>query len=116
MMNFSFFAGVVVMFLFIFGGIYVSFLNSKIEKLSQDLSLSASANKNLAHSLDAKAQELQNLTKILESAKKKNEKERAHVERVKYKIIKDNNATCVNAVNDVFKRLHARDSNHSNAN
>ena len=90
----------------------ISSLKSENESLSQAVQVSLRANKELEIALDESEIEHKRNLEFLAKAKDKNEKERVYVEKIKYKIIKDNNSTCRGAINDVFSRLHdkARDS------
>ena len=92
----------------------ISSLKTENESLSQAINVSLKANKELEIALDESEIEHKRNLEFLAKAKDKNEKERVYVERVKYKIIKDNNGTCLNAINDVFSRLQqqTRDSKH----
>ena len=92
----------------------ISNLESENESLSQAINVSLKANKELEIALDESEIEHKRNLEFLAKAKSQNEKERVYVERVKYKIIKDNNGTCLNAINDVFSRLQqqTRDSKH----
>ena len=90
----------------------ISSLKSENESLSQAVQVSLRANKELEIALNESEIEHQKNLEFLAKAKSENEKERVYVEKIKYKIIKDNNSTCRGAINDVFSRLHdkARDS------
>ena len=92
----------------------ISSLKTENESLNEAVQVSLRANKELEIALNESEIEHQKNLEFLAKAKSQNEKERVYVERVKYKIIKDNNGTCLNAINDVFSRLHeqARDSKH----
>ena len=90
----------------------ISSLESENESLNEAINVSLKANKELEIALDESEIEHKQNLEFLAKAKDKNEKERVYVEKIKYKIIKDNNSTCRGAINDVFSRLHdkARDS------
>ena len=90
----------------------ISSLKTENESLSQAIQVSLKANKELEIALNESEIEHQRNLEFLAKAKSQNEKERVYVEKIKYKIIKDNNSTCRRAINDVFSRLHdkARDS------
>ena len=92
----------------------ISSLKTENQSLSQAIQVSLRANKELEIALSESEIEHQKNLEFLAKAKSENEKERVYVERVKYKIIKDNNGTCLNAINDVFSRLRgeARDNQH----
>lgn len=92
----------------------ISSLKSENQSLSQAINVSLKANKELEIALSESEIEHQKNLEFLAKAKSENEKERVYVEKIKYKIIKDNNGTCLNAINDVFSRLQqqARDSKH----
>ena len=92
----------------------ISNLESENESLSQAINVSLRANKELEIALDESEIEHKRNLEFLAKAKDKNEKERVYVEKIKYKIIKDNNGTCLNAINDVFSRLQqqTRDNQH----
>ena len=92
----------------------ISNLESENESLSQAINVSLKANKELEIALDESEIEHKRNLEFLAKAKDKNEKERVYVEKIKYKIIKDNNGTCLNAINDVFSRLQqqTRDNQH----
>ena len=92
----------------------ISSLKTENESLSQAIQVSLKANKELEIALSESEIEHQKNLEFLAKAKSQNEKERVYVERVKYKIIKDNNGTCLNAINDVFSRLQqqTRDNQH----
>lgn len=95
----------------------ISNLESENESLSQAINVSLRANKELEIALDESEIEHKRNLEFLAKAKDKNEKERVYVEKIKYKIIKDNNSTCRRAINDVFSRLQqqTRDSNYTKA-
>ena len=92
----------------------ISNLESENESLNEAINVSLRANKELEIALDESEIEHKRNLEFLAKAKDKNEKERVYVEKIKYKIIKDNNGTCLNAINDVFSRLQqqTRDSKH----
>ena len=92
----------------------ISSLETENQSLSQAINVSLKANKELEIALNESEIEHQKNLEFLAKAKSQNEKERVYVERVKYKIIKDNNGTCLNAINDVFSRLQqqTRDNQH----
>ena len=92
----------------------ISSLKTENQSLNEAVQVSLRANKELEIALNDSEIEHQKNLEFLAKAKSQNEKERVYVERVKYKIIKDNNGTCLNAINDVFSRLHeqTRDSKH----
>ena len=92
----------------------ISSLKTENQSLSQAVQVSLRANKELEIALNESEIEHQKNLEFLAKAKSQNEKERVYVERVKYKIIKDNNGTCLNAINDVFSRLQqqTRDNQH----
>ena len=95
----------------------ISSLKTENESLSQAIQVSLKANKELEIALSESEIEHQKNLEFLAKAKSQNEKERVYVEKIKYKIIKDNNGTCLNAINDVFSRLQqqTRDSNNTKA-
>ena len=95
----------------------ISNLESENESLNEAINVSLKANKELEIALDESEIEHKRNLEFLAKAKDKNEKERVYVEKIKYKIIKDNNGTCLNAINDVFSRLQqqTRDSNNTKA-
>ena len=95
----------------------ISSLKTENQSLNEAVQVSLRANKELEIALNESEIEHQKNLEFLAKAKSENEKERVYVERVKYKIIKDNNGTCLNAINDVFSRLQqqARDSNNTKA-
>ena len=92
----------------------ISSLKTENQSLNEAVQVSLRANKELEIALSESEIEHQKNLEFLAKAKSQNEKERVYVERVKYKIIKDNNGTCLNAINDVFSRLQhqARDNQH----
>lgn len=83
----------------------ISSLKTENQSLSQAVQVSLRANKELEIALNEREIEHQKNLEFLAKAKSENEKERVYVEKIKYKIIKDNNGTCLNAINDVFSRL-----------
>ncbi|MCI7023713.1 MAG: hypothetical protein MR964_05790 [Campylobacter sp.] len=95
----------------------ISSLKTENQSLSQAIQVSLRANKELEIALSESEIEHQKNLEFLAKAKSQNEKERVYVEKIKYKIIKDNNGTCLNAINDVFSRLQqqTRDSNNTKA-
>lgn len=95
----------------------ISSLKTENQSLSQAIQVSLRANKELEIALSESEIEHQKNLEFLAKAKSENEKERVYVEKIKYKIIKDNNGTCLNAINDVFSRLQqqTRDSNNTKA-
>ena len=95
----------------------ISSLKTENQSLSQAIQVSIKANKELEIALSESEIEHQKNLEFLAKAKSQNEKERVYVEKIKYKIIKDNNGTCLNAINDVFSRLQqqTRDSNNTKA-
>ena len=92
----------------------ISSLKTENQSLSQAIQVSLRANKELEIALSESEIEHQKNLEFLAKAKSQNEKERVYVEKIKYKIIKDNNGTCLNAINDVFSRLQqqTRDNQH----
>ena len=90
----------------------ISSLKTENQSLNEAVQVSLKANKELEIALNESEIEHQKNLEFLAKAKSQNEKERVYVEKIKYKIIKDNNSTCRRAINDVFSRLHdkARDS------
>ena len=92
----------------------ISSLKTENQSLNEAVQVSLRANKELEIALNESEIEHQKNLEFLAKAKSQNEKERVYVERVKYKIIKDNNGTCLNAINDVFSRLQqqTRDNQH----
>ena len=92
----------------------ISSLKTENQSLSQAVQVSLRANKELEIALNEREIEHQKNLEFLAKAKSENEKERVYVEKIKYKIIKDNNGTCLNAINDVFSRLQqqTRDNQH----
>lgn len=95
----------------------ISSLKTENQSLSQAVQVSLKANKELEIALNESEIEHQKNLEFLAKTKSQNEKERVYVEKIKYKIIKDNNGTCLNAINDVFSRLQqqTRDSNNTKA-
>ena len=92
----------------------ISSLKTENQSLNEAVQVSLKANKELEIALNESEIEHQKNLGFLAKAKSRNEKERVYVEKIKYKIIKDNNGTCLNAINDVFSRLHeqTRDNQH----
>ena len=92
----------------------ISSLKTENQSLNEAVQVSLKANKELEIALSESEIEHQKNLEFLAKAKSQNEKERVYVEKIKYKIIKDNNGTCLNAINDVFSRLHeqTRDNQH----
>lgn len=90
----------------------ISSLKTENESLNEAINVSLKANKELEIALNESEIEHKQNLEFLAKAKDKNEKERVYVEKIKYKIIKDNNSTCRGAINDVFSRLQqqTRDS------
>ena len=95
----------------------ISSLKTENQSLNEAVQVSIRANKELEIALSESEIEHQKNLEFLAKAKSRNEKERVYVEKIKYKIIKDNNGTCLNAINDVFSRLQqqTRDSNNTKA-
>ena len=95
----------------------ISSLKTENQSLNEAVQVSLKANKELEIALNESEIEHQKNLEFLAKAKSQNEKERVYVEKIKYKIIKDNNGTCLNAINDVFSRLQqqTRDSNNTKA-
>ena len=92
----------------------ISSLKTENQSLNEAVQVSLKANKELEIALSESEIEHRRNLEFLAKAKDKNEKERVYVEKIKYKIIKDNNGTCLNAINDVFSRLQqqTRDNQH----
>ena len=92
----------------------ISSLKTENQSLNEAVQVSLRANKELEIALSESEIEHQKHLEFLAKAKSQNEKERVYVEKIKYKIIKDNNGTCLNAINDVFSRLQqqTRDNQH----
>ena len=92
----------------------ISSLKSENQSLNEAVQVSLRANKEIEIALSESEIEHQKNLEFLAKAKSQNEKERVYVEKIKYKIIKDNNGTCLNAINDVFSRLQqqTRDNQH----
>ena len=95
----------------------ISSLKTENQSLNEAVQVSLRANKELEIALSESEIEHQKNLEFLAKAKSQNEKERVYVEKIKYKIIKDNNGTYLNAINDVFSRLQqqTRDSNNTKA-
>ena len=83
----------------------ISSLKTENQSLNEAVQVSLRANKELEIALNESEIEHKKNLEFLAKAKSQNEKERVYVEKIKYKIIKDNNGTCLNAINDVFSRL-----------
>ena len=92
----------------------ISSLKTENQSLNEAVQVSLRANKELEIALNESEIEHQKNLEFLAKAKSRNEKERVYVEKIKYKIIKDNNGTCLNAINDAFSRLQqqTRDNQH----
>ena len=92
----------------------ISSLKTENQSLNEAVQVSLRANKELEIALNDSEIEHQKNLEFLAQAKSQNETARVYVAKIKYKIIKDNNGTCLNAINDVFSRLQqqTRDNQH----
>lgn len=92
----------------------ISSLKSENQSLNEAVQVSLRANKELEIALGESEIEHQKNLEFLAKTKSRNEKERVYAQKIIYKIIKDNNGTCLNAINDVFSRLQqqTRDNQH----
>lgn len=93
----------------------ISSLKSENEMLNNAVNVSLKANKELEITLQESEIDYKRKLELLANQKDKNERERVYVEKIKYKIIRDNNSTCLGAINDVFSRLQqqTRDNNNT---
>lgn len=91
-------------------------LRKENAKKDEQISQIKSANEMLSLAIKKQEDELNATIATLEIAKNKKEIEVRYVEKIKYQIIKDKNASCIGSVNAVFARLfeQTRDQNSTN--
>lgn len=93
-------------------GVYIKYLNSEIADLESINATLNNANINLATAFNEEQERTKRQIDEISKAKNEVKKEVQYVEKIKYKIIKENNSTCISSLNDVFARLRQkRDTN-----
>lgn len=85
------------------------------ENLNANLSLIKEANNAYKDSLDELRQDYIKGLETLSSLKNEKEKEVRYVTTIKEKIIRDNNSTCIDAINAIYARLHEQRNTDNNA-
>ena len=107
---FSFLAVVVAV---IAGLWYIENLQSKLENSEALNTALQNANINLAAAWSDDRNKTQGEIDALIKAKNKVRVEKEYVEKIKYKIIKENNASCVLAINDIYARLREQSGDNN---
>ncbi|EAH8300447.1 hypothetical protein ACLH6Q_000695 [Campylobacter fetus] len=88
--------------------------NLKLENASLTSSLNSAvyANQDYKKTIESLSSDYQKRLEVLANLKQEKQKEIRYVTQVKERIIKDNNSTCIDAINAIYARLHEqRDSN-----
>lgn len=94
---------------------YIQILRSENKALKANEAQLSAANESYELALDEMATNYANDMDALRKLSVKRQKESVYVDRVKTRIIRDDNATCTNAINDIFRRLHGQSNKQSNA-
>lgn len=93
----------------------INTLSVENENLSTKLSLVKQANNAYKDSLDEIRQDYIKGLETLSRLKNEKEKEVRYVTTIKEKIIRDNNSTCIDAINAIYARLHEQRNADNNA-
>lgn len=92
----------------------ISDLRLNNENLSTNLSLAKQANNAYKDSLEELRQDYIKGLETLSAIKNEKEKEVRYVTTIKEKIIRDNNSTCIDAINAIYGRLReTRDADNN---
>ncbi len=96
---------------------YIENLQRRLENSEVLNTALQNANINLAAAWSDDRNKTQGEIDALIKAKNKVRVEKEYVEKIKYKIIKENNASCVSAINDIYARLReqSKDNNSTAA-
>lgn len=84
----------------------INTLNIENENLSTNLSLAKQANNAYRDNIEELRQDYIKGLETLSAIKNEKEKEVRYVTTIKEKIIRDNNSTCIDAINAIYARLH----------
>lgn len=86
------------------------------ENLNQKTTMYLQANNAYKDSLDELRRDYIKGLETLSAIKNEKEKEVRYVTTIKEKIIRDNNSTCIDAINAIYARLHEQRNADNNAN
>lgn len=89
---------------------YIQILRSQNEALKANEAQLIAANESYELALNEMAQNYNDDLDALKKLSKKRSKEIVYVDRVKTRIIRDDNTSCADAINAVFRRLHEQSS------
>lgn len=102
-----------------FVGVYVNNTINNLEKDNEKLSTSLNIAINANESYKATIEQIQTDyikgLEVLSAIKNEKEKEVRYVTTIKEKIIRDNNSTCIDAINAIYARLHEQRNTDNNA-
>lgn len=93
----------------------INTLNIENENLSTNLSLVKQANNAYRDNIEELRQDYIKGLETLSAIKNEKEKEVRYVTTIKEKIIRDNNSTCIDAINAIYARLHEQRNTDNNA-
>ncbi|WP_162165524.1 hypothetical protein [Campylobacter fetus] len=89
------------------------YFNSVISKLEQEntslkssLYASTLANESYEKTLETLSSDYQKGLEVLANMRQEKQKEVRYVTQIKERIVRDNNSTCIDAINAVYARLH----------
>ncbi|RAZ49213.1 hypothetical protein [Campylobacter hyointestinalis] len=106
-------------FLIAFVGVYANNLINRLEKdnekLTTSLNMAINANESYKATTEQMQQDYIKGLETLSAIKNEKEKEVRYVTTIKEKIIRDNNSTCIDAINAIYARLHETRDTDNNA-
>ncbi|ANE34349.1 hypothetical protein CHL_1002 [Campylobacter hyointestinalis subsp. lawsonii CCUG 27631] len=106
-------------FLIAFVGVYANNLINRLEKdnekLNTSLNMAINANNSYKATIEQMQQDYIKGLETLSAIKNEKEKEVRYVTTIKEKIIRDNNSTCIDAINSIYARLHEQRDTDNNA-
>ncbi|EAK0835612.1 TPA: hypothetical protein RPW15_000726 [Campylobacter fetus subsp. venerealis] len=104
--------GVLTVALLIYFNSVISKLELENTSLKSSLNTATLSNESYEKTLEILSSDYQKGLEVLANLKQEKQKEIRYVTQVKERIIKDNNSTCIDAINAIYARLHEqRDSN-----
>lgn len=102
-----------------FVGVYANNLINRLEKdnekLNTSLNMAINANESYKATVGQMQQDYIKGLEVLSAIKNEKEKEVRYVTTIKEKIIRDNNSTCIDAINAIYARLHEQRNTDNNA-
>lgn len=87
-------------------------LKSENELLNANLNIALNANESLNAELGRLSDDFSAGLSSLAKMKENTTKEVRYVKEIQTQILRDDNATCLGAINDIFARLHEQSSEH----